>query len=1095
MVILRWIALFLVVFNASALAALVPQISVLPGSSVEVGEEVYLSATGTTYESANLLGKARYEWDFGDGYTCKFADGVPGTPYYYLMCGGIALTHYFMTPGTYTVTLRTRIWSAYTATNGIVQVASTSSSSVALGTGSKTFTVETGKAFAPEMEGKILVTASTGKYLYGTITSYNSGTGELIMNATKSTSTGTYNGWTVSFDTLPVADASTTTTITVSGTAPLSGFEIQRANYNNRSKQYLYVQIPAAHRNTTTQLKVSLIKDASATTVLLAPKNHLAAEEVLLFDQSALTAGDYVVQAQLLDASGNQITGGLWRDKFNRNYAGVAKVAIDENNSFKVNGTYFFPVGPFQIGASSFPSYIASGGINMLNTEGYAVSHTPSSYAQYLTDASGSSLVVVGPGRGDYTIDFSPSAANSWKRNHNPDRMADYITAGKDKASVFGWMWQDEVNLGGYAEKQYLPIVAAWAYKGRSLDQQHPSYEGFVGSDWSKYYGTAITIFDYLGSDVFFGGKKWIQDWIGFDTYPVTQQLYTIQNYTGVTGGTYAVAFDSIDRLMANNKNLVPFTPFQQPCAGLTPIVATNDQVYMEAWLNVIHGAKGIFWFNYFYMDTTGRWTAMKKFTNQITALKDVVLGPPTSRGVTDTANPVNVHDPSYNQNRVDTMIREDANYIYVIAARMTEPPPANSYVSVTLSGTPGTVITNGRITDAGHTYEWTLPSSVTIGAAGTVSAIATCATPGYIAATPATLTTIVTPVTGWSSVTHTQSATPGSRFQGIEPDTLSGVQFTVSGLTGTLSAEVYDESRNISVVSGVFSDDFAKNAVHIYKIAKSGSPVYYSVSVTKSGTGSGTVTSSPSGINCGADCSENLMAGNTITLSASPAADSTFAGWSGSGCAGTGTCIISSISADSPVTATFTLKPAPPYRLMIISYTGNGSGSTNPVPGQWSEQVGTEIVIGASANTNSMFSSWGGTCGCSGTSTTCTIAAFPSADCTVTAEFAQNAEFTVSVTVGAGADYVTSDSGGTCSRLQTPPCIFRNFVGGTIGLSVMPLRDYYSCQWTGCTQSNCTASGAAEVSVLCPPYPYQTVTVGGTRSIAIGGTKTLTFY
>ncbi|SVD89616.1 uncharacterized protein METZ01_LOCUS442470, partial [marine metagenome] len=50
--------------------------------------------------------------------------------------------------------------------------------------------------------------------------------------------------------------------------------------------------------------------------------------------------------------------------------------------------------------------------------------------------------------------------------------------------------------------------------------------------------------------------------------------------------------------------------------------------------------------------------------------------------------------------------------------------------------------------------------------------------------------------------------------------------------------------------------------------------------------TGSGTVTSSPSGISCPADCSASYDTGTEVTLSAAPASGSTFAGW-GNDCGG----------------------------------------------------------------------------------------------------------------------------------------------------------------------------------------------------------------
>ena len=55
-------------------------------------------------------------------------------------------------------------------------------------------------------------------------------------------------------------------------------------------------------------------------------------------------------------------------------------------------------------------------------------------------------------------------------------------------------------------------------------------------------------------------------------------------------------------------------------------------------------------------------------------------------------------------------------------------------------------------------------------------------------------------------------------------------------------------------------------------------------LTITKIGTGSGIVTTSPAGIDCGSDCSEAYADGTVVTITALPAADSSFAGWSGSG-------------------------------------------------------------------------------------------------------------------------------------------------------------------------------------------------------------------
>ena len=81
---------------------------------------------------------------------------------------------------------------------------------------------------------------------------------------------------------------------------------------------------------------------------------------------------------------------------------------------------------------------------------------------------------------------------------------------------------------------------------------------------------------------------------------------------------------------------------------------------------------------------------------------------------------------------------------------------------------------------------------------------------------------------------------------------------------------------------------------------------VTYPLTVTKSGGGRGTVTSIPSGIECGEECAARFGQGTTVTLTAEPAAGSSFVGWSGADCSGTGTCAVEMDDA-ALVNATFT--------------------------------------------------------------------------------------------------------------------------------------------------------------------------------------------
>ena len=82
------IAVFLL--TGAAKADLIPKFTINPKDTVEVGEEVMLSAMSTAYpEKSELLRKARYEWDFGDGCSFKY-----GSPHIESSYSGIAVVHY-----------------------------------------------------------------------------------------------------------------------------------------------------------------------------------------------------------------------------------------------------------------------------------------------------------------------------------------------------------------------------------------------------------------------------------------------------------------------------------------------------------------------------------------------------------------------------------------------------------------------------------------------------------------------------------------------------------------------------------------------------------------------------------------------------------------------------------------------------------------------------------------------------------------------------------------------------------------------------------------------------------------------------------------
>jgi hypothetical protein len=85
--------------------------------------------------------------------------------------------------------------------------------------------------------------------------------------------------------------------------------------------------------------------------------------------------------------------------------------------------------------------------------------------------------------------------------------------------------------------------------------------------------------------------------------------------------------------------------------------------------------------------------------------------------------------------------------------------------------------------------------------------------------------------------------------------------------------------------------------------------PAQHSVIVSLAGTGAGAVTGS--GIVCPGICTSTFVSGTGVSLTATPAAGSFFAGWSGA-CGGTGTCT-GTLSSDLHITATFFRTPVVP--------------------------------------------------------------------------------------------------------------------------------------------------------------------------------------
>ncbi len=145
--------------------------------------------------------------------------------------------------------------------------------------------------------------------------------------------------------------------------------------------------------------------------------------------------------------------------------------------------------------------------------------------------------------------------------------------------------------------------------------------------------------------------------------------------------------------------------------------------------------------------------------------------------------------------------------------------------------------------------------------------------------------------------------------------------------------------------------------------------PIEFQLNITKSGTGTGAVSSEPDGVACGDDCDQSFDIGTEVTLTAAPDPGSIFAGWVGA-CSGIETCVIT-MTANTDVTATF-------ESLFQVSMTtarlGEGQGVVTSSPAgidcgvtcQKEFPHNTEVVLTAVPEADTRFVGWSGD-NCSG--------------------------------------------------------------------------------------------------------------------------------
>jgi hypothetical protein len=205
----------------------------------------------------------------------------------------------------------------------------------------------------------------------------------------------------------------------------------------------------------------------------------------------------------------------------------------------------------------------------------------------------------------------------------------------------------------------------------------------------------------------------------------------------------------------------------------------------------------------------------------------------------------------------------------------------------------------SAALTQNGYQYRAVFSNSA--GSATTQAAALTVIPAGNFTAT--VVASSANPSTFGQSVTFTATVTSSG---GTPTGTVTFYDSATQLGTGTLSngtatspaTSLSVGSHSITAIYGGDSNFASSNSSVFTQI------VLQNFALTVNMSGSGTVTSSPSGINCSSTCSVSFTGGAQVSLTATPASGWSFTGWGGA-CGGVGACSVTMNAAQS-VSATF---------------------------------------------------------------------------------------------------------------------------------------------------------------------------------------------
>jgi hypothetical protein len=261
--------------------------------------------------------------------------------------------------------------------------------------------------------------------------------------------------------------------------------------------------------------------------------------------------------------------------------------------------------------------------------------------------------------------------------------------------------------------------------------------------------------------------------------------------------------------------------------------------------------------------------------------------------------------------------------------------------------------------------------------------------------------------------------------------------------------------------------------------------PARQTLTVEPVGTGSGTVTSSPVGIDCGVECSAEYEEGRKVTLSQSAAAGSFFAGWSGCDSEIEGKCEVT-MSTAKTVKADFSAGVT-----LTVTKEGSGEGIVTSSPAgidcggacSASYTPGETVILTETPGSTSAFSGWSG------------CDSEPAGKCEVTlsaakqvkASFSAIPQETLTVTKSGKGTVLSIPAGIDCGA----SCAHAFNQGTTVTLSAEAATHYAFAGWSGaCSGTSVCEVTMSEAKTVGASFAGPEPSIDGESSIKVGYTS-----